>query len=95
MSAPRPRLDDLAALHHQVLVGQFGGKVVVLLDQDDRHGLAVGQHADDPADVLDDARLDAFGRLVEDQQLRAGRQRARDRELLLLAAGEVAAAPVA
>ena len=39
-------------------------------------------------------RLDAFGRLVEDQQLRPGGERARDRELLLLAAGEVAAAAV-
>ena len=36
----------------------------------------VGEHADDAADVLDDRRLDAFGRLVEDQQLRA-RRRAR------------------
>ena len=51
----------------------------------------VGQLADHAANVLDDAGLDAFGRLVEDQQLGAGRQGAGNRELLLLAAeGEMA-----
>ena len=54
----------------------------------------VGERADHALDVLDDRRLDAFGRLVEDQQLRLRRQRAADRELLLLAARQVAAAPV-
>ena len=42
--------------------------------------------------VLDDRGLDAFGRLVQQQHLRLGGERARDRELLLLAAGQVAAA---
>ena len=51
------------------------------------------QVEDRAADVLDDRRLDAFGRLVEDQQLRPRHQGAADRELLLLAAGEIAAAP--
>jgi hypothetical protein len=87
-------LHDLAALHHQVLVGQFGGKVVVLLHQHDGHGLAVGQHADDAADVLDDAGLDAFGGLVQHQQLGAGGQRAGDGQLLLLPARQVAATAV-
>jgi hypothetical protein len=49
--------------------------------------------ADHALDVLDDRRLDALGRLVEDQQARTACQRAADGELLLLAAGEVAAAP--
>ncbi len=44
-------------------------------------------------EVLDDRRLDAFGRLVEQQHLGVAGQRARDGELLLLAAGQVAAAP--
>ena len=44
------------------------------------------------ADLLDDRRLDAFGRLVEDEQARARDKRAADGELLLLAAGKVAAA---
>ena len=47
---------------------------------------------DGAADVLDDRGLDALGRLVEDEQLRPRDQRPGDGELLLLAAGEVAAA---
>src|SRR3989344_5976182 len=86
--------DDLATLHHQVLVGQFIGEVVELLDQHHGHLLAVeplvGQLADGPPDVLDDAGLDALGGLVQDQDLGAGGQGARDGELLLLAAREVA-----
>ena len=54
---------------------------------------ARGSRCSSSRDVLDDRRLDAFGRLVEQQHLRIGRQRARDGELLLLAAGEIAAAP--
>ncbi len=50
--------------------------------------------ADHRADLLDHRRLDAFGRFVEDQQLRLAGQRAADRQLLLLAAGEIAAAPL-
>lgn len=85
-------LDDLAARHHQVLVGQFGGEVVELLDQQDRHVAARRQAADDRADLLDHRRLDAFRGFVEDQQSRLAGQGAADRQLLLLAAGEVAAA---
>src|SRR5690606_25683893 len=51
------------------------------------------EQADDALYVLDDRRLDALGRLVEDEQPGAGRERASDRELLLLAAREVAAPP--
>ena len=46
----------------------------------------------EPRQVLDDRRLDAFGRFVEQQHLRITRQRARNRQLLLLTAGEIAAA---
>ena len=37
--------------------------------------------------------LDAFGRLVEDEEFRLRHQRAGDGELLLLAAGEIPAPP--
>lgn len=47
------------------------------------------------ADVLDDGGLDALGRLVEHERLRPRHQRATDGELLLLATGEIAAAPAA
>jgi len=53
---------------------------------------AVGQHADDAPDVLDDAGLNTLGRFVQDQQLRRSRERPRNRELLLLPARQVAAA---
>src|SRR5438067_7756080 len=84
---------DLAALHDEVLVGQRASEVVVLLDQQDRHLAGDRERADGPLDLLDDRGLDAFGRLVEDQQPRRHGERPADRELLLLAAGEVAAAP--
>ena len=43
------------------------------------------------ADLLDDDRREALGRLVEQQQPRAGAQDAADRQHLLLAAGELGA----
>ena len=53
----------------------------------------LAQVGDGAADVLDDRGLDAFGRLVEEKQPGPGDERPADGELLLLAAGEVAAAP--
>src|SRR5688572_9467380 len=91
---PAPARDDLAALHHEVLVRERAREVVVLLDQQDRHLAGLCERADRALDVLDDRGLDALGRLVENEELRLHRERARNRELLLLAAREVAAAPV-
>ena len=51
------------------------------------------QPQDDLADLVDDVRLDAFGRLVENQQRRLEHQRPPDRQLLLLPARQVAALP--
>src|SRR5438445_1240222 len=76
--------DDLAALHHEVLVGERAREVVVLLDEQDRHLAALGEDADRALDVLDDRGLDALGGLVQDEQARLHRERAPDRELLLL-----------
>ena len=53
----------------------------------------LAQMDDRAADVLDDRGLDALGRLVEDEEFRPRHQGAGDGELLLLAAGEIAAAP--
>ena len=49
---------------------------------------------DDVADLVHDVRLNPFGRLVENEQRRLEHERAADRELLLLPAGQIAAAPV-
>jgi len=65
-----------------------------LFDQQDRHVAARRERCDDAADILDDGGLDPLGRLVKDQEARARDQRAGDRQLLLLTAGQIAAAPV-
>ena len=51
--------------------------------------------ADDVLDRLGGGRIEARGRLVEKQHLRIARERARQREALLLAAREPARGPVA
>src|SRR5690606_41650215 len=66
--------------------GRLGGLSFPTRRSSDLDALQGARH------LLDDRRLDALGRLVEQQHLRLGGERARDRELLLLAAGEVAAA---
>src|SRR4029079_17181788 len=88
----RAARDELAALHHQVLVRERAREVVVLLDEEDRELAGFRERADRALDVLDDRRLDAFGGLVEDEELRAHGERSPDGELLLLASGEIAAA---
>ena len=65
----------------------------LLLDQQHRDARVPIEPQDDVADLVHDVRLNAFGRLVQDQQLRLEHERAADRELLLLSAGEIAAAP--
>src|SRR5207302_6381122 len=64
----------------------------ILLDQQDRPAALLPDPPQHVGDLDDDGRLDALGRLVEEQERRVGDQRPRDRELLLLAAGEIAAA---
>ena len=61
----------------------------VVLDQQDRQP-AVAQDAQPSRELGGLAVVEARGGLVEQQQRRAQRQRARDLEVLLLAVGEVA-----
>ena len=77
--APPPR-----HAHHQVLVGQLGGEVMVLLDQHDGHRAAIGRHADDAADVLDDAGLDCLSVSSSGISSLGPAASARDRRPLLL-----------
>ena len=63
-----------------------------MLDHKNRQAALLAEMDERPADVFDDGRLDAFGRFVEDKELRPGDQSARDSELLLLTPGEIAAA---
>ena len=84
----RPRsIDDDA-------VGDVEDEVEVLLDDDERQLVALAQAGEDLADLLDDRRLDAFRRLVEEEQPRHRDQRATEGEDLLLAARERAALAV-
>src|SRR3954470_20008205 len=82
-----------AAIHHRKTVAELAGKVEILFDQHDGDVAEIAQVGDRAADVLDDRGLDALGRLVEQQQLWPHHQRPADRELLLLAAGQIATAP--
>src|SRR5438552_9402631 len=86
-------MDDGAAVHHHEMVAELARKIEILLDQHDCDLSQIAQIGDGAADVLDDRGLDAFGRLVEQQEPRPHHQRAADRELLLLAARKIATAP--
>src|SRR5262249_42647094 len=79
-----PVLDDVEAVRHR------GGETEILLDQQNREAFFL-HPADRVADLLDDDRREAFGRLVQQQHLGAGAQDAADREHLLLAARELGA----
>src|ERR1700675_801074 len=79
-------IDDGAAVHDGEMVAEFTGKVEILLDQYDGDLAERAQIGDGAADILDDRWLDAFGRLVEQEQPRPHHQRAADGKLLLLAA---------
>ena len=63
----------------------------MLLDQDEGVGAFAGHAADRGGEFLDDDGGQAFERLVEQEQRRIGHQRARDRQHLLLAAGQLIA----
>jgi branched-chain amino acid transport system permease protein len=81
------RLDDLAVHHQVVAVGDARREAQVLLDEQNGHaGLLIS--SDQVADRVDDHGREALGRFVEENQLRAAAQHARDREHLLLAARE-------
>src|SRR5882724_7111985 len=83
------RLRDRAARQHHERIGKAHGKIEILLDEKQRNpALERRQHV---LDGRDEIGLDPFGRLVEDQKARVRDERPRDRELLLLTAGQRAA----
>src|SRR2546428_6716046 len=82
------------ALHHDSkFLGDIPGEVELLLDQNDRQLLLVVDALDDPLDLLDDRRLDTLRRLVQEKEFRIAAERARDRQLLLLATAEQTTLP--
>ena len=81
------RLEDVIALRG------FQREADVLFDQQHTEVAALGQRGDRGLDLGDHRRLDAFGRLVEDQAPGGGDQRACDRQLLALSSRQQARPP--
>ncbi len=67
--APRADSTTAAAVHSRVIVGEIARRLEILLDDEIADVALAAQVDDRPADILDDRRLDAFGRLVEDEKL--------------------------
>src|ERR1700733_7853620 len=86
----RNDVDHPAVLDDVMAIGDGRGEAKILLDQQDREA-GVLQMSDDAADLLDDHGRQPLGRLVEQQQPRAGAQDAADRQHLLLAARQLGA----
>src|SRR6266581_2978558 len=63
----RNHVHHAAVLHHVVTVGDRGGEAKVLLDEQDGEPFAL-EPPERGADLLDDDRGQAFGRLVEQQE---------------------------
>src|SRR5436305_15301645 len=76
---------DDAFLHDVDALAGFASERDILLDDQDRHTLAV-EHVDDLPDLGNHARHQAFGRLVQEDDLWLEHHRAGDGEHLLLAA---------
>ena len=79
---------DHPLLEQQHPVGELGDEVEVLLHHDDGDALLAVEAPQQLDDRVDDGGLDAFRRLVEEDELGLGDEAAGDREKLLLAARE-------
>src|SRR6185503_6048661 len=86
----RNEVDDATVLHYVMAVRDRGREAEILFDQQDREALLL-QPRDGTSDLLHDHGCEPLGRLVQQQQARAGAQDAPDREHLLLAAGKLGA----
>ena len=93
-SATGPRRAESAPAHHGDFVADAEQLRQVTADHQDRLGLATsgrvagGQFVDQLINLRLRADVDAAGRLVEQQHVDVGVQQSRDRDLLLVAAGE-------
>src|ERR1700760_4160845 len=67
--------DDAAAVHDRNRLSQIAREFEILLDEQDRHIPACPQQLDYASNLLDDAWLNALGRLVQKQQAGAHHQR--------------------
>ena len=83
---------DAAVHHHAHHVGDIDGDAEILLDQQHRDLALAAQRLQHLDHLVDDDRRQPFGRLIHDQEPGIEQQRAADRQHLLLAARELAAA---
>ena len=79
--------DDASLFEQREAVRRTPRERDILFDQHHRDAALAIEARDHVLDLLDDVRLDALGRLIQQDDLGLGQQRTRDRELLLLAAG--------
>ena len=86
---------ELAVRQHVAAVSDLERQVDVLLDQQHRGPVGRGELPHHGQQALDDHRREAEAELVEQQQPRAPAERPRDREHLLLAAGQQPRPPAA
>jgi hypothetical protein len=81
--------DDLPVIHEDHAVGDLPGEAHLVGDAEHGHAL-LGERHHGVEHLLHHLRVEGRGRLVEQHDLRAHAQRARDGDALLLAAGELA-----
>ena len=77
-------------VHHVTATGRTGSELQILLDQQHPDVLLSSDLDDDFANLLHDGRLNTLRRLIEQQHARRTRQRAADRQHLLLTTAQCA-----
>src|SRR4051812_39685692 len=83
---------ETAAVDYHQAVAKVQGKAQDLLGDENSKVAHLADFFQHARDILDDGGLSAFGGFVQDEDFRIGDESPRDGELLLLAAGEIAAA---
>ena len=83
--------DLLAVVEHRDALGDAHDDLHVVLDQQDRHRPLLAEPGEEVGERGRLLRVHAGGRLVEQEQLRLRRERARELEPALVAVGEVLA----
>ena len=86
-SAGVPCSTIVAVVHEDDAVGDLAGEAHLVRHDDHRHA-GLGQPPDHRQHLADQLGIERRGRLVEQHQPRRDRERAGDRDALLLAAGE-------
>ena len=91
----RAHLLDLALVHHDDLVGELQRLLLVVRDEEAGHAELAVELVEPAPEVLADPCVERAERLVEQQHLRLGAQRPRERDALPLATGQLVGVPVA